>query len=195
MTDPIFAQMSTADPLLGQAMDYMLQCLITEANRSPNPPLDFGFRVGAQVVQDIGIGTGDDQCCRGLGYVSLLTGYPTEHFPRPDILRHTASSGATSCPISSWAFEIQVGLIRCLPVGDMHPLPNAAWEQSALQQVYDTKTLRRAGCCFRTQVMNDPGPLWGMSVLLRTQTAPNPQGGCIERNMIAVVQIPNDCDC
>jgi hypothetical protein len=35
----------------------------------------------------------------------------------------------------------------------------------------------------------------GMGVLIGEQMQVDPQGGCIERNMTVMVQIPSDCEC
>lgn len=193
MTDPIFAQMMAADPAVGFAMNTMLQCLCEEAQRVPNPPKNCCFRAGESVVHDLGVH--EDQCCEGIAYVSLTTINPTDNFPRPDVIRQVAHAGSATCAITSWAVQMKVGIVRCVPAGGEDPLQCADWNAIALQQVYDAKTLRRAGCCFRTEITTSDGLMNGMGVLIGEQTQTDPQGGCIERNMTVLVQIPSDCEC
>lgn len=193
MTDPIFAEMLAADPAVGFAMNTMLSCLCEQAARSPNPPGICCFRAGESIVHDVGVH--EDQCCEGIGYVTLNGMTPTDNFPRPDIIRQVAHGGAASCAITSWAVQLKVGIIRCLAAGGEDPLQCVDWNKAALQQVYDAQTLRRAGCCFRTDIVTSDGIMMGMGVLISEQVQVDPQGGCIERNMTVTVQIPSDCDC
>lgn len=174
---------------IGPLMLAALECLCEAVARNPNPPLNCCFRVGTQVIHDAGIFT--DQCCEGIGYAMLGDLFPSsESFPEQDIVRQANSV----CAPPSWAVNIKVGIIRCIPVGDEEPMTCAQWDAAALQNIYDAESLIDASCCFRNYVTTVNPHLTGMSVVIDRQVQGNPLGGCIERSLSLAVQIPN-CEC
>ena len=183
-SDPITA-MQVAHPFLGPLMNAALSCLCESVSTIPNPPANCCFRVGTEVVHDLGLF--EDLCCEGIAYVMLGELYPaSEQFPRPDLVRQ--ATGA--CAPATWAVYLKMGLIRCIPVGGVDPLSCFQWNNAAVQNVYDTMALSRAACCLRTFVVNEWDQI-GMSVVIERQTQGNPSGGCIERSITFVTQIPN----
>jgi len=188
VTSPL--PLSTADPLVGTLMDELLSCLCEQAARAANPPANCCFRIGSTVAHDGGIM--QDLCCEGIGYVSLGDIYPSStSFPEADIVRQAAAS----CAPPTWGVSFQIGLIRCVPVGDMNFPPSCLeWDTAARQNVIDALTLRRTACCFRDFVVTNSGLFLGMSVVIERQNQGLPQGGCVERSLQLTAQIAN-CDC
>jgi len=137
-------------------------------------------------------GVNEDQCCTGIGYVALGDTYPSAvSFPEQDIIRQADAK----CTFPTWAQVFKVGLIRCIPVGDaFNAIDCNTWNEAAVQNVYDSATLRRVACCIRNYVNQAGGQMLGMSVVVERQVQSTPQGGCVERSMTVTIQIPN-CDC
>lgn len=185
--DPMF----TADFFVGPLMLELLACLCETSAQAANPPGICCFRVGTEIAHDAGIN--EDQCCEGIAYVALGDTYPSSgSFPEQDIVRQADAK----CPPPTWAQMFKVGIIRCLPtVGDAYNPPNCVdWNAAALQNVIDAQTLRRVACCFRDFITLNNERYLGMSVVIERQNQSTPQGGCVERSMGLIAQIPN-CEC
>jgi hypothetical protein len=161
------------------------------------PPAEVCFRVSTQIPFDMDKYA--DLCCQGLGYVALGGTWPSANsFPEQDVNRQAASR----CAPPAWAEEYRMGLVRCLPVVTQGEgfqeggMPTCAeWNQAAIQNMWDSVTLRKATCCFRQSVLTDStGFFDGMSVVMDRQVQGPPLGGCVERYVNVQVQHPN-CDC
>jgi len=183
-------EMDEADLIVGPLMNTILSCLCEQAARAPNPPAICCFRVGVEIPHDAGIN--EDQCCEGIGYVALGDTYPSAvSFPEQDIIRQADAK----CTFPTWAQVFKLGLIRCVPVGTIYnPIGCDEWNAAAVQNVYDSATLRRVACCIRDYMRQVGGQLLGMSTVVERQIQSTPQGGCVERSMTVTIQIPN-CDC
>lgn len=185
VTDDMYA----AHPFIGPLMVEALSCISNAIDLFPNPALHRCFRVGTEVIHDIGIS--EDLCCEGLAYAMLGEVYPSaESFPEHDIIRQANSS----CVPPTWGVQIRIGIVRCIPVGGVDPLPCDDWGAAAVQNVYDARALLVASCCIRDFVVNSNGSLLGMSAVIDRQTQGNVLGGCIERYVGLSLQIP-DCEC
>lgn len=180
----------TPDQFVSALMQELLNCLCTNANAQPNPPALCCFRVGTEIAHDAGIL--EDQCCEGIGYVALGDTYPSsDSFPDADIVRQANSS----CAPPTWAQVFQVGIIRCVPVGNEFRGPTCGeWNAAGRQNVIDSQTLRRVACCMRNFVVQNNGLFLGMSLVIDRQIQGTPQGGCVERSMKITAQFPNICD-
>ena len=134
----------------------------------------------------------EDLCCEGIAYVALGDTYPSsDSFPEQDIVRQAAAH----CAPPTWAQVFKVGIIRCVPVGDQFLPPNCEeWNAASRQNVIDSQTLRRVGCCIRNYVVNSNDLFLGMSLVIERQSQGNPQGGCVERSMTITAQFLNNCD-
>jgi len=183
-------EMDEADLIVGPLMNTIRSCLCEQAARAPNPPAICCFRVGVEIPHDAGIN--EDQCCEGIGYVALGDTYPSAvSFPEQDIIRQADAK----CTFPTWAQVFKLGLIRCVPVGTIYnPIGCDEWNAAAVQNVYDSATLRRVACCIRDYMRQVGGQLLGMSTVVERQIQSTPQGGCVERSMTVTIQIPN-CDC
>lgn len=130
------------DVLVYPVLARLTECLCTELEKSglaaacrcllvpgSGPTLDF-------------CGAGCDGGCPGEAWVRLLRAFPSANFPSQDSL--------ASC-VTLLAFELEVGVGRCLPVGDGQGNPPEDQEtfQAARLQLADMAAMRRAIlCCF-----------------------------------------------
>jgi hypothetical protein len=196
--DPVFAISQTALTCLTNAITTVA-ALATAAGPSYawRAPQSTCYRVSTQIPFDMD--KYQDMCCEGLGYVAIAgTWTSADQFPEQDIQRQAQAR----CMPPSWAQEIRMGLVRCLPVvtsgvgsreGGMPTCDE--WTTAAIENMWDSVVLRKAMCCFRTTMLNYPGGFFeGMSVVIDRQIQGPPLGGCVERYTSAQVQFPN-CDC
>lgn len=172
----------------------LLECLCTQVNTiaPARRPQHCRYGLGAEQAHDLSLG--QDMCCEGIAYVTLLdTFWSVETFPEPDIVRQISGD----CPPPAWAQKFGVGIIRCSPVGDLNAVPtDAAWNAAALIDMEDSWVLRRVACCIRTWMTEQTGRMLGMSLFVGAQTVKTPEGGCIERSFEVTAQLPNeDCGC
>lgn len=181
--------MTAAHPIIGPLMVEALACLCERVAQIPNPPMHCCFRIGQEVIHDMGYSI--DQCCEGIAYVMLGDFYPSaESFPEQDIVRQASNP----CSIPSWGLILKFGIIRCIDVGGVNPTSCDSWNEMAVQNLWDTKALLRTSCCVRDYVQTSGSQLVGMSSVIDRQTQGNPLGGCVERYVTMTIQIPN-CDC
>ncbi len=168
----------------------VLNCLCTNLNANPNPPMHCCFRVGTEVAFDAG--QQQDLCCEGLAYVTMGDIFPSvSSFPDQDIIRQVQGS----CAPPAWAVQFDLGVIRCAPTGDENYPPDCTdWGTAFTTMANDAQALRKTACCVRNWVMDPANNMIGMSVVLNRQSSSPIQGGCMERKMSLVVQMKN-CDC
>jgi hypothetical protein len=177
---------NSADLVLTLA-DALLDCLCNAAAGNPSPPEHCCYRVGTEPVHDVSIEQ-QDLCCEGLAYVLLRDVYPSvESFPDNDIIRQATGR----CAPPAWAVGFRLGMVRCAPTESDCTLNNEAFTQN----VYDMQTINTAVCCFRDYVRSST-TFMGMSLVIERQTQGSTSGGCTERYVNIVAQIPNlDCSC
>lgn len=85
---------------------------------------------------------GCESGCPGEAWVRLVRAYPSSNFPNQD---------ATASCITLLAFDVEVGVGRCLPAGDANGAPPDDQEMfnTARLQLADMSAMRRAIiCCF-----------------------------------------------
>lgn len=178
------------DQFVWPLAQQLLACLCEKTAAHEGAPAFCCYRVGTEIAHDAG--QFEDLCCEGLAYVTLLDTYPSStSFPESDIVRQASAT----CAPTTWAQIFQVGIIRCVPVGDLGAGPSCIdWNAAFRQNVIDAKVLREVACCFRNFVVQNNDTFLGMSVVIDRQLQGNPQGGCIERTMKITAQFPNLCD-
>jgi hypothetical protein len=125
-------------PLLTRLTD----CLCSEMESS-------GLAVTCRCLLVPGVGptldfcdAGCDGSCPGEAWVRLMRAFPSTNFPGQD------AQGTCAAPLG---FEIEVGVSRCLPVGDSrgNPPDDQAIFEVARLQLADMAAMRRAiMCCF-----------------------------------------------
>jgi hypothetical protein len=183
-----------ADVQVNTVLDWAMLCLTTAVTGNPNPPENLCRRLDLQVAHDADLYT--DLCCEGLAYVSFGDVFPSfSSFPEHDIGNQNLRG---PCGIPAWAVAVRMGIVRCVPSGTDTEMPTCAdWDAVSRQQADDSQALRAAACCLRQRIVDTsdtPGIFWGMSATIGTQQQVQLQGGCVERNVTVMVQIPN-CDC
>lgn len=181
MTDP-------RDPFVPVMAEALLSCLSVAVSGVPGTPQHIAYRVGTEIAADTGQTI--DICCEGLAYVALGDIWPSKGFPDPDI----APQANVPCAPPGWGVAFKVGIIRCVPTGDVEPPTDTEWATAFTQNLWDAQALRRTECCFRNWVRSREDALLGMSIVMGNQIQGPVQGGCIERFFMISAQFPN-CDC
>ena len=178
------------DQFVWPLAQQLLACLCEKTAAHEGAPTYCCYRVGTEIAHDAG--QFEDLCCEGLAYVTLLDTYPSsDSFPESDVVRQANQS----CAPTTWAQVFQVGIIRCVPVGNLDMGPSCTeWNAAFRQNVIDAKVLREVACCIRNFVVQNNDTFLGMSLVIDRQLQGNPQGGCIERTMKITAQFPNICD-
>lgn len=174
-----------AEPIvrLADMATLLLSCLCQAVSGNANPPMNCCLRVGDQVVQDVDLTT--DLCCEGLAYVTVGEIFPVvDSFPEASIV----TQADQKCSFPSWAVNLKMGIIRCVPVGDPNTfnMPTCEdWTVAALQNLVDAQSLASAACCFKENwLILEPG----FNVVLGSNNTSTPNGGCIERTISLIAQ-------
>lgn len=171
-----------ADPLVMPLAQELLACLDQEIRKVASPPGFIGLRAG-NVVAHL-LSTTEDECCQGLAWVRPSAFYPSSGtFPAQD---------AAPLPkgVSAWAVTLELGAVRCAPVGDENTLPTAAqWEATVQAVMDDAAAMRRAICCF---IEGRNGR--ARRVLPSVWQPIDVQGGCVGGIIPVTIQGPA-CDC
>lgn len=142
-------------------------------------PANITLRTGDQA--DLLLSTTRDECCEGIGWVRVVTWYPTLNFPEQQTVFQR-------CAVLMWAVVLEMGVARCAPVAGVSDLPSTAqWAEAAGRVNLDSAAMMKAVCCFRdidTDRMWVPAP-WQP---IRTE------GGCIGGTAQLTVAAP-PCNC
>lgn len=176
--------------LTSQLAANLLDCLCTAISGMPEDdrPQHCCYRVGTEPVHDVELDQlhPRDLCCEGLAYVLLRDNYPSsESFPDNDIVRQV--QGACAWP--AWAVGFRMGIVGCMP--DMFNCSdnNAAFTTN----LYRMQAINQAVCCFREYIRTSE-LFAGFNLVIERQTQGSTSGGCTERYVNLVAQIPNlDC--
>lgn len=117
----------------------LLACLEAQLVASPYPilPQHIMLRAGAEVTPLLG--TGDDECCRGLGWVRIagISG-----------VRELGQLDNTSCFAQERTLELELGVARCAPSAPTESVPTEdQWTTAALQLDEDQGDMEAAICC------------------------------------------------
>lgn len=174
--------MSIADPLMMPPAREMLECLGQEIAKVASPPKYVQLRPGNVVAHLLSLN--EDECCEGLAWVRPAGFSPSSAaFPAVD----------TAPPpkgVSAWVVTLELGAVRCAPVGDEGAIPTAAqWDTTVQAVMDDAAAMRRAICCFIDAV---PGR--AKVVLPGTWQPVEVQGGCVG-GIIPVTLRGPACDC
>lgn len=168
--------MTYIDSTFFPASIAMLDCLTDAVSFISIPPLRKAIRAGAAVAFDISQNT--NECCDGLAWVREGDIFPSSDFP-------TADTTANKC-LPVWAFELEIGIIRCAPVGTINDtVTDDEHLQTALLLSEDIAAIRRALCCFIDA--------WEYAVAIGRIAKVGPEGGCMGNLATLTVQaIPRD---
>lgn len=115
-------------------------CLCAELKAQGNTTMCFcGILIGDGVPAEFGDPL-DGGCC-GAGYVRLNNAFPSTQFPVVD--------QEATC-MTTMAYDISVGILRCAPIGDSdgNPPTQEEMDDYAHQALADMATIRRVlRCC------------------------------------------------
>jgi hypothetical protein len=182
--EPVVVDSAT---LILELSEALLNCLCVAVSGNPDPPQHCCYRVGTEPVHDISLEQ-IDLCCEGLAYVLVRDVYPSsESFPDNDIVRQIQGG----CAWPAWAVGLRIGIVRCAPMTSDCDLNNEAF----VQNIYDIQSINTAVCCFREFVRTSE-LFAGFNLVIERQVQGSTSGGCTERYVNLVAQIPNlDCSC
>jgi hypothetical protein len=158
--------------MVSDAAQALLSCLEDQLIdlADPIPSKNICLRVG-EIPMDIEHGS--DICCEGFAWVRVTRVYPSVDFP-------TQLVSPSFCNTTSYAVELQMGVMRCMPFEK----DCEVWTAVALRADEDAAAMRRALCCFLPMVATDN--------LLPGEWVPvGADGGCIGGTMSVTVQV--DC--
>lgn len=117
----------------------LLACLQTELGASPYPiaPAYVMLRAGAEVTPLLG--TNDDECCRGLGWVRVQS---------VSGVRVLGEVDNVACFSQERTLTLELGVARCAPSSDISSVPTEEqWTDAALRQDEDQGDMEAAICC------------------------------------------------
>lgn len=186
-TNPEVVHDSMVMPVLNAA----LACLEAQGLAWPNAPSLFELRSGNSFVASAD--SAFDECCAGIAWVRLGTGWPTDDFP---IQKVNVGFG----PETDWAFQLEVGVQRCIPTeGDDgvygSVVTRAQWQAAVQQEADDAMMLRKAMCCLRDTYHYVNGmPMGNAGIIIGIQTPLENSGPCGGIMLAATVRVPA-CDC
>jgi hypothetical protein len=171
-----------ADPMVMPRAREMLACLEQEIAKVLSPPRYVQLRPG-NVVDHL-LSTQQDECCEGLAWVRPGPFFPASAaFPIQD--GQPQPKG-----VSAWAVTLELGAVRCAPVGDENNIPSAeAWDATTQAVMDDAAAMRRAICCYIEGASNR-----AKNVLPGIWTPLSVQGGCVGGILPVTLRGPA-CDC
>lgn len=173
--------MAVVDKVIAPIADALLDCLRAEMAKTEVPPAKVEIRPGDQVAALIS--TAEDECCAGLAWVRADTDFPSATFPFPD-------EGGHKCGPVQWAVTLEVGAMRCAPVGTAEQVPTAEqWAAAAYTQLDDRAALRRAICCLQASEA-----MQGRRIQYQPGLPLPVQGACTGAVYTVLVSAPA-CDC
>jgi hypothetical protein len=117
----------------------LLACLETSLGAGPAPiaPAYVMLRAGSQVTPLLG--TGDDECCRGLGWVRIV---------RVTGVRELGERENVACFQQERTVVLEMGVARCAPSAPVSGVPTEdQWTTVALQLDADHGAMEAAICC------------------------------------------------
>jgi hypothetical protein len=187
-TGTLSGSVQNSATFISQLSAALLNCLCAAVSGNPDPPDHCCYRVGTEPVHDIDLETQVDLCCEGLAYVLLRDVYPSsESFPENDIVRQIQGS----CAWPAWAIGFRIGIVRCAPTVSDCDVNNEAF----IQNIYDVQSINETVCCFR-EFIRTSELFAGYNLVIERQVQGSTSGGCTERYVNLVAQIPNlDCTC
>jgi uncharacterized cupin superfamily protein len=157
-------------PLAQVLLDSLRDVLV---NRTDNPPMHFSLRTGEQVAHDMS--QTEDLCCEGLAYVKVNRVYPSADFPNED-------EEWMPCAPLAWAADLEIGILRCAPTGDVNAMPtDAEWVATTDIVANDSAAIRLAVQDFAARV----DPL--TDYMVRPWLPFGPQGACTGGTQIVTV--------
>lgn len=166
-----------------EAAQLLYQCLCEQMNLLPEP--DRPARCCLLAAQDFELGVAilEDMCACGTAWVRIGSFAPTSHFPGPQ-------EQATFCGPEAWTLNLEMGVARCPPIGNIQELPTCdEFAQYTQKVMADAQAMRNALlCCFQPSRPN-------RLMLIGDWQAFGPEGACGGGKMQVQVQILRCNEC
>lgn len=129
------------------------------------------------------ISTTQDECCAGLAWVRIVRFFPVDTFP-------TEKEDWSPTGPAGWALVLEMGALRCAPVGDAANLPTGEdWSDAIHLQMKDALAMRKAvDCCFAPLVESE-------TLMVAGWDERAPEGMCMggTQQVTILVDACNDC--
>lgn len=159
----------------------LLACLQTQLVASPYPilPEHIMLRAGSEVTPLLG--TNDDECCRGLGWVRIasISG-----------VRQLGELDNTLCFSQERTLTLELGVARCAPSSDTASVPTEdQWTEAALKLDEDQGDMEAAICC----AFGDIEGSFAEEVAVGQYEPFGVDGNCIGGRMTVAIRITNCC--
>lgn len=159
----------------------LLACLQTRLLASPYPILaeHVMLRAGAQVTPLLG--TNDDECCRGLGWVRIasITG-----------VRDLGERENVTCFQQERTLTLEMGVVRCAPTSDTSSVPTEdQWTDAALKLDSDQGDMEAAICCAFGDIEGSPAE----EVSVGEYQPLGVDGNCIGGTMTVLIRMTACC--
>ena len=166
----------------------LLACLETALAAGPNPIVadHVMLRAGSQVTPLLG--TRDDECCRGLGWVRIdqVTG-----------VKQLGDRENVDCFSADRAVTLEMGVMRCAPSADVGSVPTKdQWTAVSLQLDADHGAMEAAICCAFGDLDDDDQ----VADQVAEEVAVGPyqpvgvDGNCIGGTMTVTLRMTNCCE-
>lgn len=159
----------------------LLACLEAELEAGPGPiePQYVMLRAGAEVTPLLG--TQDDECCRGLGWVRIV---------RTTGVRQVGARDNVACYTQERDLVLEMGVARCAPAAPTSGVPTEdQWTAAALQLDADLGAMERALCC----AFSDLEGSGGEEVAVGDYEPFGVDGNCIGGRMTVTLRINACC--
>lgn len=159
----------------------LLACLQTELGTSPYPvaPEHVMMRAGAEVTPLLG--TGDDECCRGLGWVRIVS---------VSGVRQLGEIENVVCFQNERTLTLELGVARCAPSSSIATVPTEAqWLDAALKLDEDRGDMEAAICC----ALTDQDDVLVEETAVGEYRPFGVDGNCIGGTLLVDIRITNCC--
>lgn len=164
--------------------DALRACLESTFTGDTGKPAEICHRPGD--IAPLNIGTDQDECCTGLGWVRVVT---VEPVVEPGA---TETADYNPCDIYRLRVTLEMGVARCNPVGTRSAGPTCEqWTELAFRMDQDRAVMRRAVCCLQAET--GAGPEEDPYLVLAGPWLPlESSGGCAGGTL--TVTVYTDCN-
>lgn len=169
----------------GDLAQQLLICFHAALDAGPSPiqAEKVCLRAGDEIP--ISAGTAENEAC-GLAWVRIAAMRPVRLITNE---ARTADDMPPACGHSTWAVDLEMAAVRCLPFGDVSAGPSCEqWTAATLLMDADAAAMRQALCCF-TPIVDDNYNLGGVSA--GPWEPHGPEGGALWSTQLVTVIL--DC--
>lgn len=159
--------------------ETLLLCLETELNLRDPVPAEVCLVPGEDARPWLTVGTAQDRCCSGFGWVRVVNVNP---------FVPVVGSDPSPCGVMVWQVDLEMGVARCAPWGTVEAGPSCQVLGDTTRLVLqDMEAMVAADCCLRSAVASERSA--------PTNWLPfGADGGCVGGIMGVSVQV-DACGC